>query len=98
MDWVPGHVPGGKENFNACSIKVDSFSKSVRFLPCQKEDTAMDTALFSFGMTQYPPVESLRLSLVTGTQNSHQILGTTSMTFLALNLLFLQLAIHKQID
>ncbi|MBW0540036.1 hypothetical protein O181_079751 [Austropuccinia psidii MF-1] len=45
MDWVTGLVPGGKENFNACLIIVDRFSHSVRFLPCHKEDTAMDTAL-----------------------------------------------------
>ncbi|MBW0575082.1 hypothetical protein O181_114797 [Austropuccinia psidii MF-1] len=45
MDWVTGPVPGGKENFNSCLIIVDSFSKSMRCLPCHKEDTAMDTAL-----------------------------------------------------
>ncbi|MBW0541068.1 hypothetical protein O181_080783 [Austropuccinia psidii MF-1] len=45
MDWVTGLVPGGKENFNACLIIVDRFSQSMRFLPCHKEDTAMDTAL-----------------------------------------------------
>ncbi|MBW0525934.1 hypothetical protein O181_065649 [Austropuccinia psidii MF-1] len=45
MDWVTGLVPGGKENLNACLIIVDRFSKSTRFLPCHKEDTAMDTAL-----------------------------------------------------
>ncbi|MBW0500176.1 hypothetical protein O181_039891 [Austropuccinia psidii MF-1] len=45
MDWVTGLVPGGKENFNACFIIVDKFIKSVRCLPCHKEDTAMDTAL-----------------------------------------------------
>ncbi|MBW0477312.1 hypothetical protein O181_017027 [Austropuccinia psidii MF-1] len=45
MDWVTGLVPGGKEKFNACLIMVDRFSKSVRFLPCHKEDTDMDTAL-----------------------------------------------------
>ncbi|MBW0527501.1 hypothetical protein O181_067216 [Austropuccinia psidii MF-1] len=33
MDWVTGLVPGGKENFNACLIIFDRFSKSVRFLP-----------------------------------------------------------------
>ncbi|MBW0530166.1 hypothetical protein O181_069881 [Austropuccinia psidii MF-1] len=44
MDWVTGHVPGGKENFNAFLIIVDRFSKSVRCLPCHNEDTAMDTA------------------------------------------------------
>ncbi|MBW0515665.1 hypothetical protein O181_055380 [Austropuccinia psidii MF-1] len=45
MNWVTGPVPGGKENFNAFLIVVDRFSKSVRCLPCHKEDTAMDTAL-----------------------------------------------------
>ncbi|MBW0542312.1 hypothetical protein O181_082027 [Austropuccinia psidii MF-1] len=45
MDWVTGLVSGGKENFNTCLIIVDRLRKSVRFLPCHKEDTAMDTAL-----------------------------------------------------
>ncbi|MBW0513555.1 hypothetical protein O181_053270 [Austropuccinia psidii MF-1] len=45
MDWVPGLVPGGKENLNAFLIKVDRFSKSVRCLRCHKENNAMDTAL-----------------------------------------------------
>ncbi|MBW0491096.1 hypothetical protein O181_030811 [Austropuccinia psidii MF-1] len=44
MDWVTGPVPGGKENFNACLIIVDTFGNSMRFLPCHKEDTPMDTA------------------------------------------------------
>ncbi|MBW0558498.1 hypothetical protein O181_098213 [Austropuccinia psidii MF-1] len=45
MDWVTGLVPGGKENYDDCLIIVDTFSKSMRCLPCHKEDTAMDTAL-----------------------------------------------------
>ncbi|MBW0586369.1 hypothetical protein O181_126084 [Austropuccinia psidii MF-1] len=27
MDWVPGLVPGGKENYNGCLIIVDRFRK-----------------------------------------------------------------------
>ncbi|MBW0572575.1 hypothetical protein O181_112290 [Austropuccinia psidii MF-1] len=45
MDWVTGHVPGGKENYNACLIIVDRFSNIMRCLPCHKEDIAMQTAL-----------------------------------------------------
>ncbi|MBW0551033.1 hypothetical protein O181_090748 [Austropuccinia psidii MF-1] len=45
MYWVTGLVPGGKESYNAFLIIVDRFSKSMRCLPCHKEDTAMDTAL-----------------------------------------------------
>ncbi|MBW0583815.1 hypothetical protein O181_123530 [Austropuccinia psidii MF-1] len=45
MEWVTGLVKGGRENFNACLIIVDRFSKSVKCLPCNKEDTEMDTAL-----------------------------------------------------
>ncbi|MBW0496246.1 hypothetical protein O181_035961 [Austropuccinia psidii MF-1] len=48
MDWVTGLFPGGKENFNACLIIVDRFSKSMRCLPFHKQDTAMDTALLSW--------------------------------------------------
>ncbi|MBW0490374.1 hypothetical protein O181_030089 [Austropuccinia psidii MF-1] len=45
MDWVTGLVQGGNENLNAFLVIVDRYSKSVRTLPCHKEDTAMDTAL-----------------------------------------------------
>ncbi|MBW0556376.1 hypothetical protein O181_096091 [Austropuccinia psidii MF-1] len=45
MDWVTGLVPGGKENYNACLIIVDSLRKSMRCPQCHKEDTAMDTSL-----------------------------------------------------
>ncbi|MBW0500458.1 hypothetical protein O181_040173 [Austropuccinia psidii MF-1] len=45
MDWVTGLVQGGKENFNACLVIVERYSKGVRCLPCNKEDTEMDTAL-----------------------------------------------------
>ncbi|MBW0579812.1 hypothetical protein O181_119527 [Austropuccinia psidii MF-1] len=45
MDSVTGLVPGGKENFNAFLIIAYRFGKSVRCLPCHKEDTAIDTAL-----------------------------------------------------
>ncbi|MBW0524332.1 hypothetical protein O181_064047 [Austropuccinia psidii MF-1] len=45
MYLVTGLVPGGKENYNAFLIIVDRFSKSMRCLPCHKEDTTMDTAL-----------------------------------------------------
>ncbi|MBW0583312.1 hypothetical protein O181_123027, partial [Austropuccinia psidii MF-1] len=45
MDWVTGLVPGGKENYNSCLIIVDRFSKSMRCLPCHKEDRAIITAL-----------------------------------------------------
>ncbi|MBW0495308.1 hypothetical protein O181_035023 [Austropuccinia psidii MF-1] len=39
MDWVTGLVSGGRENFNACLIIVDRFSKAVRCLPSHKEET-----------------------------------------------------------
>ncbi|MBW0470658.1 hypothetical protein O181_010373 [Austropuccinia psidii MF-1] len=45
MDWVTGLVPGGKENFNACLVIVDRYSKILRCLPCHKEDAEMNIAL-----------------------------------------------------
>ncbi|MBW0504378.1 hypothetical protein O181_044093 [Austropuccinia psidii MF-1] len=45
MDWVNGLPPGGDRSYNACLVIVDRFSKTPIFLPCQRDDTAMDTAL-----------------------------------------------------
>ncbi|MBW0525375.1 hypothetical protein O181_065090 [Austropuccinia psidii MF-1] len=45
MDWVTELFPGGKENFNSCILIADRFNKSMRCLPCHKEDTAMDSSL-----------------------------------------------------
>ncbi|MBW0553008.1 hypothetical protein O181_092723 [Austropuccinia psidii MF-1] len=45
MYWVTGLPLGGDRSYNACLGIVDRFSKTPIFLPCHKDDTAMDTAL-----------------------------------------------------
>ncbi|MBW0512808.1 hypothetical protein O181_052523 [Austropuccinia psidii MF-1] len=45
MDWVTALSPGGDKSYNACPVTVDRYSKTPIFLPCDKDDTAMDTAL-----------------------------------------------------
>jgi hypothetical protein len=45
MDFVTGLPPGGKENYNCVLVIVDRFSKRARFIPCFKENNAMDIAL-----------------------------------------------------
>ncbi|MBW0576516.1 hypothetical protein O181_116231 [Austropuccinia psidii MF-1] len=45
MDWVTGLPPGGDRSYNASLVIVEIFSKTPIFLPCYKDDTAMDTAL-----------------------------------------------------
>ncbi|MBW0476569.1 hypothetical protein O181_016284 [Austropuccinia psidii MF-1] len=45
MDWVAGLPPGGDRSYNAFLVIVDRFSKTTIFLPCHKDDTAMDTPL-----------------------------------------------------
>ncbi|MBW0578372.1 hypothetical protein O181_118087 [Austropuccinia psidii MF-1] len=45
MNWVTGLPPGGYIIYNACLVIVDRFSKTPAFLPCHKDDAAMDTAL-----------------------------------------------------
>ncbi|MBW0465766.1 hypothetical protein O181_005481 [Austropuccinia psidii MF-1] len=45
MDWVTGLPPGGDKSYNAFLVIVDRFSKTPIFLPCHKDDKAMDTAL-----------------------------------------------------
>ncbi|MBW0536146.1 hypothetical protein O181_075861 [Austropuccinia psidii MF-1] len=42
MDWVTGPFPQCKGNFNSCLFKVERYSISFRFLPCNKGETAMD--------------------------------------------------------
>ncbi|MBW0460400.1 hypothetical protein O181_000115 [Austropuccinia psidii MF-1] len=45
MDWVTALPPGGDRSYNACLVLVDRYSKTTMFLPCHKDDTAMDTAI-----------------------------------------------------
>ncbi|MBW0562669.1 hypothetical protein O181_102384 [Austropuccinia psidii MF-1] len=45
MDWVTSLPSGGDRSYNAFLVIVDGLSKTPIFLPCHKDDTAMDTAL-----------------------------------------------------
>ncbi|MBW0546449.1 hypothetical protein O181_086164 [Austropuccinia psidii MF-1] len=45
MKWVTGLPPGCDRSDNSCLVIVDRFSKTPIFLPCHKDDTAMDKAL-----------------------------------------------------
>ncbi|MBW0531164.1 hypothetical protein O181_070879 [Austropuccinia psidii MF-1] len=45
MEWVTGHPPSGDRGYNACLVIVERYCKTPIFLPCHKDDTAMDTAL-----------------------------------------------------
>ncbi|MBW0533598.1 hypothetical protein O181_073313 [Austropuccinia psidii MF-1] len=45
MHWVTALPPGGDRSFNACLVLADRYSKTPIFLPCLKDDTAVDTAI-----------------------------------------------------
>ncbi|MBW0541172.1 hypothetical protein O181_080887 [Austropuccinia psidii MF-1] len=45
MDWVTALPPGGDRSYNACLVLVDRYRKTSMFLPCHKDDTAMDTVI-----------------------------------------------------
>ncbi|MBW0547373.1 hypothetical protein O181_087088 [Austropuccinia psidii MF-1] len=45
MDWVTALPPGGDRSYNACIVLVDRYRKTPMFLPCHKDDTAMETAI-----------------------------------------------------
>ncbi|MBW0545381.1 hypothetical protein O181_085096 [Austropuccinia psidii MF-1] len=45
MHWVNGLTPGGDRSYNTCLVILYTFSKTPIFLPCHKDDIAMDTAL-----------------------------------------------------
>ncbi|MBW0570307.1 hypothetical protein O181_110022 [Austropuccinia psidii MF-1] len=45
IHWVTALPPGGGRSLNACLVLVDRCSKNPMFLPCNKDDTAMETAI-----------------------------------------------------
>ncbi|MBW0472437.1 hypothetical protein O181_012152 [Austropuccinia psidii MF-1] len=45
MDWVTALPPSGEKSYNYCLVILDRYSKTPIFLPCHKDDTAMDTDL-----------------------------------------------------
>ncbi|MBW0561795.1 hypothetical protein O181_101510 [Austropuccinia psidii MF-1] len=45
MNSVTGLPPGSDRSYNSFLVIVDRFIKNPIFLPCHKDDTAMDTAL-----------------------------------------------------
>ncbi|MBW0476513.1 hypothetical protein O181_016228 [Austropuccinia psidii MF-1] len=45
MDWVTALPPSGDKGYNAFLVILDRYRKAPIFLPCHKDDTAMDTAL-----------------------------------------------------
>ncbi|MBW0569641.1 hypothetical protein O181_109356 [Austropuccinia psidii MF-1] len=46
MEWVAALPPSGEKSYNACLVIVGRYRKTQIFLPCHKDDTAMDTVLF----------------------------------------------------
>ncbi|MBW0527558.1 hypothetical protein O181_067273 [Austropuccinia psidii MF-1] len=45
MDWITVLPAGGDRSYNACIVLVDRYSKNSMFLPCHKDDKAMETAI-----------------------------------------------------
>ncbi|MBW0528519.1 hypothetical protein O181_068234 [Austropuccinia psidii MF-1] len=45
MDWVTALPPGGDRSYNTFLVLVDRYRKTPMFLPCHKDDTAMDKAM-----------------------------------------------------
>ncbi|MBW0486330.1 hypothetical protein O181_026045 [Austropuccinia psidii MF-1] len=45
MDWVTALPPSSDKCYNVCLVIVDRYRKTPIFLPCHKDDTAMDTAV-----------------------------------------------------
>ncbi|MBW0496183.1 hypothetical protein O181_035898 [Austropuccinia psidii MF-1] len=43
--WVTALPPGGEKSYNACFVIVERYSRTPIFLPCHKDDTAMDRGL-----------------------------------------------------
>ncbi|MBW0503791.1 hypothetical protein O181_043506 [Austropuccinia psidii MF-1] len=53
MYLVTSLPSGGDKSYNACLVIVSRYSKTPIFLPCHKDDTAMDTALLIWNRVIY---------------------------------------------
>ncbi|MBW0487194.1 hypothetical protein O181_026909 [Austropuccinia psidii MF-1] len=94
MDWVTGLPPGGDRSYNAFLVIFDRFSNTQVFLPFQKDDTAMDTALLIWNRVISWPAYS-QISLVTEIPNSHQHYGKVLTNYLEQSCPSLQPTTHK---
>ncbi|MBW0497974.1 hypothetical protein O181_037689 [Austropuccinia psidii MF-1] len=45
MDWVTALPPSGDKCYNACLVIEDRYNQTPIFLPCDKDETSMDTAV-----------------------------------------------------
>ncbi|MBW0529265.1 hypothetical protein O181_068980 [Austropuccinia psidii MF-1] len=59
MDWATCLPPGGDKSYNACLVIVDRFSKTPIFLPCHKDDAAMETALLIWNIAIFTNLHKL---------------------------------------
>ncbi|MBW0547733.1 hypothetical protein O181_087448 [Austropuccinia psidii MF-1] len=83
MDWITGLPPGGDRSYNAFLVIIDRFSKTPIFLPCHRDDTAMETALLIWNrviswtgiLTNIISVRDPKFTSALWT-NLHQLFGT----------------------
>ncbi|MBW0514116.1 hypothetical protein O181_053831 [Austropuccinia psidii MF-1] len=81
MDWVTALPPAGDRSYNACLVLVDTYSKTPMFLPCNKDGTAMDTAIIIWN--KVISHTGLFQNIISDRNpNSLQHYGNTSITFL----------------
>ncbi|MBW0500998.1 hypothetical protein O181_040713 [Austropuccinia psidii MF-1] len=45
MDWVTALPKSGDKHYNACLVILDRYRKTLIFVPCHKDDTAMDAVV-----------------------------------------------------
>ncbi|MBW0490126.1 hypothetical protein O181_029841 [Austropuccinia psidii MF-1] len=56
MHWVTALPPSGDKGYNSCLVIVDRYSKTPIFLPCHKDETAMD---LSFSTAYHPQTDGV---------------------------------------
>ncbi|MBW0593667.1 hypothetical protein O181_133382 [Austropuccinia psidii MF-1] len=96
MDWVAALPPGGEKSYIACLVILDKYSKSPIFLPCHKDDTAMDTALLTSNRIIYH-TGIFKNIISDRDQKFTSALWTSLHRFLGTKLAF-STAYHPQVD
>ncbi|MBW0492174.1 hypothetical protein O181_031889 [Austropuccinia psidii MF-1] len=90
MDWVTALPPVGYRCYIACLVLVERYRKTTMFLPCHKDDTAIDTSIMILNKVIF--CKGLFQNIINGRdpkftyalrKNLHNLFGTTLSCYTA---------------
>ncbi|MBW0502113.1 hypothetical protein O181_041828 [Austropuccinia psidii MF-1] len=83
MDWVTELPQSGDKSYNYCLVIVDRYSKTPIFLPCQRDDTAMELfgTKLSFSTAYHPQTYGLAERMIQASEDMVRIFCAYGLEF-----------------